>query len=134
MNLQDIAVLEGKVRHRGEGAVAHDDHVTARELEETLDISDIFAAAIALPRQTAAEAELAAEADGDDGADIRGFHEILPPALLASQKHHSRAYISPCRCVRIAGLSALWQYVIHGFAGLVLMGDIRPGGAAYHYA
>jgi hypothetical protein len=40
--------------------VAHDDDVAARELEETLDISDIFAAAIALPRQTAAEAELAA--------------------------------------------------------------------------
>jgi hypothetical protein len=70
MNLQDIAVLEGKVRHRGEGALAHDDHVAAREFEETLDISDIFAAAIALPRQTAAKAELAAEADGDDGADI----------------------------------------------------------------
>ena len=73
MNLQDIAVIEGKFRHRGEGAVAHDDHVAARELEETLDISDIFAAAIALPRQTAAKAELAAEADGDDGADIGDF-------------------------------------------------------------
>src|SRR5215831_11005488 len=78
MNLQDIAVLEGKVRHRGEGAVAHDDHVAARELEKTLDISDIFAAAIALPRQTAAEAKLAAEADGNDGADIGEFHENLP--------------------------------------------------------
>ena len=66
-------------------------HVAARELEETLDISDIFAAAIALPRQTAAEAELAAEADGDDGADIGDFHENLAPALLASQKHHSGA-------------------------------------------
>ena len=54
-------------------------------LEETLDISDIFAAAIALPRQTAAKAELAAEADGDDGADIGDFHENLRPALLASQ-------------------------------------------------
>ena len=51
--------------------MAHDDHVAARELEETLDISDIFAAAIALPRQTAAEAELAAEADGNDGADAQ---------------------------------------------------------------
>jgi hypothetical protein len=83
-----IAVLEGKVRHRGEGALAHDDHVAARELEETLDISDIFAAAIALPRQTAAKAELAAEADGDDGADIGDFHENLqgiPSALLAPQ-------------------------------------------------
>jgi hypothetical protein len=49
--------------------------VAARELEETLDISDIFAAAIALLRQTAAEAELAAETDGDDGADICDFHE-----------------------------------------------------------
>jgi hypothetical protein len=65
--------------------------VAARELEETLDISDIFAAAIALPRQTAAEAELAAEANGDDGADIGDFHENLPLALLASQKHHSGA-------------------------------------------
>src|ERR1700720_1312351 len=63
MNLQDIAVLEGKVRHRGEGAVAHDDHVAAREFEETLDISDVFAAAIALPRPTAAEAELPAESE-----------------------------------------------------------------------
>jgi hypothetical protein len=31
------------------------------------------------------KAELAAEADGDDGADIRDFHENLPPTLLASQ-------------------------------------------------
>src|SRR6516165_11619513 len=104
MNLKDIAVLEGKVRHRGEGAVAHDDHVAAREREETLDISDIFAAAIALPRQTAAEAELAAEADGDDGADIGNFHENLPPALLASQKQSFRRIESQCRCVHIAGL------------------------------
>src|SRR6476646_9254751 len=89
MNLQDIAILESKFRHRGESAVAHDDHVAARELEETLDIGDIFAAAVALPRQAAAEAELAAEADGDDGADICDFHENLPPGLLASQKHHS---------------------------------------------
>ena len=57
MNFDDVAVLEGKVRHRREGAVAHDEHVAARQLEETLDIGDIFAAAIALPRQTAAEAE-----------------------------------------------------------------------------
>jgi hypothetical protein len=71
--------------------VAHDNYVAARELEETLDISDIFAAAIALPRQTAAEAELAAEADGDDGADIGDFREYLPPALLTFQKHHSGA-------------------------------------------
>ena len=54
--------------------------------KKPLDISDIFAAAIALPRQTAAEAELAAEADGDDGADIGNFHENLPPALLAPRR------------------------------------------------
>jgi hypothetical protein len=71
--------------------VAHDDHVAARELEETLDISDIFAAAIALPRQTAAEAELAAEADGDDGADIGDLPENLPLVLLASQLGIARA-------------------------------------------
>jgi hypothetical protein len=56
--------------------------VSARELEETLDVSDIFAAAIALPRQMTAEAELAAEADCDDGADVGDFHENLPSALL----------------------------------------------------
>jgi hypothetical protein len=50
--------------------VAHDEHVAARQLEEPLNIRDIFAASIALPRQTAPEAELAAEADGDDSADI----------------------------------------------------------------
>ena len=61
MNLQDIAVLEGKVRHRGEGAVAHVDHVSARELEETLDISNIFAAAITPPK-----------ADGREGRIGRG--------------------------------------------------------------
>ena len=44
--------------------------MAARQLEEPLNIGDKFAAAVALPRQTAAEAELAAEADGDDGADI----------------------------------------------------------------
>ena len=59
--------------------MAHDEHVAARQLEETLDIGDIFAAAIALPRQTAAEAELAAEADGYDGADVGDLHEELPP-------------------------------------------------------
>jgi hypothetical protein len=62
MNLNDVAVFEGKARHRGEGAVAHDEDVAARQLD---DIGDIFAAPIALLRQTAAEAELAAEADGD---------------------------------------------------------------------
>jgi hypothetical protein len=72
MNLDDLAVLEGKVWHRGEGAVAH--HVAARQLEETLDIGEIFAAAIALPRQTAAETELAVEADGDNGADVGDLH------------------------------------------------------------
>ncbi len=40
-----------------------------------LDISDIFAVAMALPRQTAAEAELATEPDGDNGADACDFHE-----------------------------------------------------------
>jgi hypothetical protein len=39
----------------------------------------------ALPRRTAVEAELAAEADGDDGADIGDFHENLPPALSISK-------------------------------------------------
>ena len=63
MNLDDVAVLEGKVWHRGKGAVAHDEHMPARQLEETLNIGNIFAAAIALPRQTAAEAELAAVRD-----------------------------------------------------------------------
>ena len=51
--------------------------MAARQLEEPLNIGDLFAAAIALPRQTAAEAELAAEADGDDGADIGDLHEDL---------------------------------------------------------
>ena len=48
-------------------------------VEETLDIGDIFPAAIALARQTAAETELAVEADGDDGADVGDLHEELPP-------------------------------------------------------
>jgi hypothetical protein len=63
MNLDDVAVLEGKVWHRGKGTVAHDEHMPARQLEEPLNIGDLFAAAIALPRQTAAEAELAAVRD-----------------------------------------------------------------------
>jgi hypothetical protein len=50
MNLDDVAVLEGKVRHRAECATAHDEHLAARQVEETLDIGDIFAVAIALPR------------------------------------------------------------------------------------
>ena len=72
------------------------------------------------------EAELAAEAHGDDGADIGDFHENLQPALLASQKQSFRRIESQCRCVHIAGLGALWQAVIHGFACLDLMGDTRP--------
>jgi hypothetical protein len=48
--LDDVAVLEGKVRHRAECATAHDEHLAARQVEETLDIGDIFAVAIALPR------------------------------------------------------------------------------------
>lgn len=56
--------------------MAHDEYVAARQLEETLDIGDIFAAAIAFPRQTAAEPELAAEADGDDGANVREFPSV----------------------------------------------------------
>jgi hypothetical protein len=56
----DCSIPEGKVRHRGEGAVAYDEHVAARQLEETLDIGDIFAVTVAFLRQTAAEAELAA--------------------------------------------------------------------------
>jgi hypothetical protein len=43
--------------------------MAARQLEETLNIGDMLATAIALPRQTATEAELAAKADGNDGAD-----------------------------------------------------------------
>src|SRR6516165_1451151 len=90
MNLDDVTVLEGKIRHRGEGAVTHDEHVAARQLEETLDIGDIFAAAIALPRQTAAEAELAAEADGDDGADIGDLHDDLPHVFNVSGRQVKR--------------------------------------------
>jgi hypothetical protein len=79
MNLDDVAVLERKVRHGGESAVAHDEDVAAGQIEETLDIGDIFAPAVALPRQTAAEAELTAEADGDDGANVGDLHEDLSP-------------------------------------------------------
>jgi hypothetical protein len=61
--------------------MAHDEHVAARQLEETLDIGDIFAATIALPRQMAAEAELAAEADGNDGTDVGDLHEELRPGF-----------------------------------------------------
>jgi hypothetical protein len=68
-------VSEGKVWHRAESAVAHDEHVAARQLKEPLNIGDILAAATALPRQTAAKAELAAKADGDDGADIGDLHQ-----------------------------------------------------------
>ena len=81
VNFDDVAVLKGKVWESGEGAVAHDEYVAAGQIEETLDVGDIFAAAIALPRQTAAEAELAAEADGDDGADIGDLHDDLPPCF-----------------------------------------------------
>jgi hypothetical protein len=51
MNLDDVAVLEGKVRYGDEGAVTHDENMPARQLEEALDIGDVFAAAIALPRR-----------------------------------------------------------------------------------
>jgi hypothetical protein len=84
MNLDDVAVLEGKVWHRGKGAVPHDEHVAAGQLEETFNIGDIFAAAIALPRQTAAEAKLAADTDGDDGADIDDLHEDLRAFSVSS--------------------------------------------------
>ena len=77
--LDDVAVLEGKVRYGDEGAVTHDENMPARQLEETLDIGDVFAAAIALPRQTAAEAELTAATDGNDGADVGDLHDDLPP-------------------------------------------------------
>jgi hypothetical protein len=40
MNLDDVAVLKGKVRHRAECATAHDEHLAARQVEETLDIGD----------------------------------------------------------------------------------------------
>ena len=50
LNLDDVAVLAGKVRHRAACATAHDEHLAARQVEETLDIGDIFAVAIALPR------------------------------------------------------------------------------------
>lgn len=76
MNFDDVAVVEGKVWQCGEGAVAHNEYVAACQLEETLDIGDIFAAAIAFPRQTAAEPELAAEADGDDGANVCEFPSV----------------------------------------------------------
>jgi hypothetical protein len=46
------------------------DHAAGLFPGPSLDIGDIFAAAIAFPRQTAAEPELAAEADGDDGANV----------------------------------------------------------------
>jgi hypothetical protein len=43
----------------------------------------------------AAEAELAAEADGDDGADICDFHENLPAGASSVSsgpvKHHAGA-------------------------------------------
>jgi hypothetical protein len=59
--------------------VTHDENMPARQLEEALDIGDVFAAAIALPRQTAAEAELTAATDGNDGADVGDLHDDLPP-------------------------------------------------------
>jgi hypothetical protein len=71
MNLQDIAVLAltGELLFSGASAVN---------------------ARCALPRRTAVEAELAAEADGDDGADIGDFHENLPPALSISKASFRR--------------------------------------------
>ena len=96
INLDDVAVLEGKVWYGDEGAMTHDEHVAARQLEETLDVGDIFAAAIALPRQTATEAELTAATDGNDGADVA-------PALLASQAMSTAASrgISVCDITQI---------------------------------
>ena len=43
MDFDDVAIVEGEFRHGNEGAVAHDQHVPARQLEEALDIGDEFA-------------------------------------------------------------------------------------------
>src|SRR6185312_4112771 len=91
MNLDDVAVLEGKVRYGGERAVTHDEHVTARQLEETLDIGDIFAAAIALPGQTAAEAELTAATDGMT-ARTSMTCMMTPATLLCLKRRVRRAH------------------------------------------
>src|SRR5690242_2518603 len=99
MNLQDIAVLESKIRHGSERAVAHDDDVAPREFEEALDIGDIFAAAMALPRQAAAQAELAAKADGDDSADICDFHQTLPHKLSYRERAPGEVRARPGRRV-----------------------------------
>jgi hypothetical protein len=67
----------------------------ARQLEEPLNIGDLFAAAIALPRQTAAEAELAAETDGDDGADIGDLHEVPAGLIRPKAAATCRSRLSP---------------------------------------
>jgi hypothetical protein len=83
MNLDDLTIFKGKVRHRDEGAVAHDEHVTARQFEKTLNIGDVFAAAISLPRQTAAQAELAPKPNRDNRPNIVALNENLPPSFVA---------------------------------------------------
>jgi hypothetical protein len=110
MNLDDVAVLEGEARYGGERAVTHDEHVPARQLEETLDIGDIFAAAIALPRQTAAEAELTAATDGNDCADFGDLHEDPRHAFsVSSDKYNglTRKTVQPFACHAVPGKDRL---------------------------
>jgi hypothetical protein len=113
MNFDDVPVLEGKVRYGGEGAVTHDEHVPARQLEETLDIGHIFAAAIALPRQTAAEAELTAETDGDDGMDAGDLHDGLLPVPLATQAKYQRFHVAHGRWLFRCAWQKCWDELNH---------------------
>src|SRR5215469_5535958 len=78
-----------------------------------LDIGDIFTAAITLPGQTPAETELAAEANGYNGADIgelhvnlRAFyaqHEDAFAAGLRACEAQTKAYVRllALQCVKL---------------------------------
>src|SRR5262249_16764501 len=68
--LDDGAVLAGKSRDGAEGPRPEQDDVAARQLEETLDVGDVFRALGALPRHDPVEAELTAATDGAHGTDV----------------------------------------------------------------
>src|SRR5262249_9890797 len=75
-DLANGAVLEGKLRDRGIGARAGDDHMAFGHVEEPCHIGNILATLVALPRESAVQPELPALAYGAHGANMG--HAVLP--------------------------------------------------------
>ena len=91
--------------------MSHDEHMAARELKRNARHQRDSRGRDSLPRQAATEAELAAGADGDDGA---------ASVTLIRTSRRSQATAASAREVRAGGRGAVSPHILLG----VMRGDL----------